>query len=106
MTTKHRSAGLDELDEIDAAFNALSAPARRQILLVLKARGGSMTSKEVAERFETTWATTSRHLRSLEQAGFLRVEQTGRERRYHLETKRIQDTIGNWIQVLTTSQQA
>jgi hypothetical protein len=28
-----------------------------------------MTTKEVAQRFDTTWATTSRHLEALERAG-------------------------------------
>lgn len=93
-----RPAGLEELDDLELVFDALAAPARRQILLVLHARGGAMTSKEVAERFATTWATTSRHLRTLERAGLVRVTTTGRERHYQLVAERLRTTVGNWIQ--------
>ncbi len=73
--------------------------ARRQILLVLLARGESMTSKDVAERFSTTWATVSRHLKTLEAAGLVHVidSDDGRERLYQLDTDRITDIAGTWI---------
>ncbi len=92
-----RPVALDELDDVDIVFDALAAAPRRQILLVLLARGGSMTSGEVAERFDTTWATTSRHLRTLERAGLVAVEQDGRERRYRLVEERLIATAGGWI---------
>ena len=92
-----RPAALDELDDVDIVFDALAAAPRRQILLVLLARGGSMTSGEVAERFDTTWATTSRHLRTLERAGLVAVEQDGRERHYRLVNERLTTTAGSWI---------
>lgn len=58
-----------------------------------------MTSKEVAERFSTTWATVSRHLKSLESAGLVRVEvgNDGRERLYRLNKARLLDVAGSWI---------
>ncbi len=93
-----RPQALVELDAVDIVFDALAAPARRQILLVLLARGGSMTSKEVAARFETSWATTSRHLRTLERAGLVRVAQDGRERHYRIDADRLADTAGRWIE--------
>lgn len=96
--SSRRPAALRELDDVDAVFDALAAPARRQILLVLRARGGSMTSREVAERFDTTWATTSRHLRALEAAGLVDVVQTGRERHYTLAAERLTATAGRWIE--------
>lgn len=90
---------LAELDDVATVFDALAQPARRQILLVLLARGDSMTSKEVAERFSTTWATVSRHLKSLEAAGLVRVEvgDDGRERLYRLDKARLLDVAGTWI---------
>lgn len=94
-----RSEALTELDEVARVFEALAHPARRQILLVLLARGKSMTSKDVAERFSTTWATVSRHLRTLEAAGLVDVVDSadGRQRLYRLETKRLFDVAGGWI---------
>ncbi len=97
MTSTDRPEALAALDDVDVVFEALAAPARRQILLVLLARGGSMTSKEVAQRFDTTWATTSRHLGTLERAGLVRVEAEGRERRYSLAADRLTGSAGAWI---------
>ena len=96
---------LRELDDVDIVFDALALPARRQILLVLLARGESMTSKAVAERFATTWATVSRHLKTLEAAGLVHVVDgtDGRERLYQLDTARLVDVAGGWIERFASS---
>lgn len=90
---------LDELDDVAAVFDALAHSARRQILLVLLARGESMSSREIAERFSTTWATVSRHLKTLQGAGLIRVAHgdDGRERLYQLDPGRLLDVAGAWI---------
>lgn len=90
---------LAELDDVAIVFDALSHGARRQILLVLLARGDSMTSQQVAERFSTTWATVSRHLKTLEAAGLVDVVDStdGRERLYVLNRSRLFDVAGTWM---------
>ena len=92
-------APLAELDDVAAVFDALAHPTRRQILLVLLARDRSMTSKEVAARFSTTWATVSRHLKTLESAGLVRVVNSddGRERLFKLDTARLLTVAGGWV---------
>lgn len=92
-----RPRGLDDLDRIDAVFAALSHPTRRQILTVLRARGGTMTSGELADRFDCTWPTTSRHLRLLADAGLVTVTKRGRERDYTLNAAALADIAGHWI---------
>ena len=47
-------------------FKALSDPARRDILLML--RSGSMSAGEIAARFEVSAATVSYHLKTLKKA--------------------------------------
>ena len=47
-------------------FKALSDPARREILLML--RGGRMSAGEIASRFDMTSATISYHLNQLKKA--------------------------------------
>ena len=47
-------------------FKALSDPARREILLLL--RGGRMSSGEIASHFDMTGATISYHLGILKKA--------------------------------------
>src|SRR5687767_7343717 len=49
------------------AFKALADPTRRRILRIL--RDGPLTSGEIAERFDTSWPTVSRHLAMLRDAG-------------------------------------
>lgn len=101
-----RPQGLDDLDRIDAVFSALAHPTRRRILTVLRARGGTMTSGELAGRFDCAWPTTTRHLGVLSDAGLVRVERAGRERRYHLTRDTITDVAGTWIDRFRTSEDA
>ena len=86
-----------DLQETDEVFSALAHVSRRQILLVLKHHGGSMTAGEIANRFECSWPTTTRHLRQLETAGLVGVEKSGRERAYKLNSRRIKKVVGNWL---------
>lgn len=56
-----------------------------------------MTSGELADRFDCTWPTTTRHLRVLADAGLLTTTQHGRRRHYHLNTAAIDEIAGTWI---------
>ncbi len=76
---------------MQAAFRALSDPTRRQILRYL--RDGPMTSGEIAERFETSWATISRHLGVLANAGLVLAERNGQNIRYELNTTVFHEVI-------------
>jgi DNA-binding transcriptional ArsR family regulator len=86
-----------ELHDLDAVFAALAHPSRRQILLVLKLRGGAMTAGEIVERFSCKWPTTTRHLRALEDAGLITVRKEGRERLYQLNRTRLLDVVAGWL---------
>ena len=92
-----RSRGERELEDLEVVFKALAHASRRHVLVVLNARGGSMTAGEIARRFSCSWPTTSRHLRVLEQAGLVRVDKQGREWVYVLETDRNRRVVGGWI---------
>ena len=91
-----RSARQD-LADWEVVFDALAHASRRHILVVLGARGGELTAGEIADRFSCSWPTTTRHLRVLEEAGLVRVEKSGRERRYHLKRKRLHGVVGRWL---------
>lgn len=95
MTEQPR--GLRELDDLDRVFNALAHQSRRTILTVLLVRGGEMTSGAIAERFDCSWPTTTRHLRVLEDAGLVTVALRGRERVYRLNQARLTDVAGGWV---------
>lgn len=90
------SAGERALADLEAVFGALAHPTRRQILLVLRFRGGAMTAGEIAGRFDCAWPTVTRHLKLLEGAGLVAVHRRGRERIYTLNAARITEVAGRW----------
>lgn len=92
-----RPRGLADLDRLDAVFTALAHPTRRQILTVLRARGGSMTSGELAKRFDCTWPTTTRHLGILTDAGLVTITKEGRRRRYTIDAATLDEVAGGWV---------
>lgn len=92
-----RPKGLADLEALEAVFGALGHESRRTILVVIHARGGEMTSGEIASRFEHTWPTTTRHLRILEGAGLVHVSLRGRERVYKLDEARLRGVVGSWL---------
>src|SRR2546423_9230248 len=73
------------------AFRALADPTRRQILRLL--RDGPKTSGEIAEQFPSAWATISRHLGALRDAGLILSERNGQQIVYELNTTVFQDLV-------------
>lgn len=71
------------MNELDAAFFALSDPTRRAILARLAQ--GEATVMQLAEPFEMTQPAVSRHLRVLEGAGLISRRAEGTTRPCRLE---------------------
>jgi DNA-binding transcriptional ArsR family regulator len=92
-----RAKGISDLEDVEVVFSALAHQSRRTILMVLKARGGVMSSRDIAARFDCSWPTTTRHLGILESAKLVHVESRGRERIYRLDTDRLVKVAGGWI---------
>ena len=91
------SRGLDELRELEQVFKALAHASRRHILIVINARGGSMTAGAIARRFSCSWPTTSRHLRMLADARLVTIKKQGREWVYEVESKTLRRVVGDWL---------
>ena len=79
-------------------FRALSDPTRREILELL--RSGPRTSGEIADKFSTSWATISRHLSVLKDAGLILAERNGQHVVYELNTTVFQEVVENLITLL------
>jgi DNA-binding transcriptional ArsR family regulator len=92
-----RAEAKDDPERTEAVFAALAHEQRRQILLVLRFRGGRMTAGEIADRFACSWPTTTRHLKVLIEAGLVRVERQGRERHYEVDAQLLNSTLGGWL---------
>jgi DNA-binding transcriptional ArsR family regulator len=76
---------------MNAVFRALADPTRREIIRLL--RDGPRSSGEIAARFPTSWATVSRHLAVLREAGLILQERNGQHVNYELNTTVFQDLI-------------
>ena len=76
---------------MDSAFKALADPTRREILKLL--RKGPRTSGEIAEQFDSTWPTISRHLGVLRDAGLILSERHGQQIIYELNTTVFNDVV-------------
>ena len=82
---------------MQSAFKALADPTRRDILRLL--RDGPRTSGEIAAHFPTAWATISRHLAVLREAGLVSVERQGATMLYELNMTVLDDllkTVFGW----------
>ena len=91
-----------ELAALEAVFGALAHPSRRQILLVLWLRGGTLSAGQIAERFSCKWPTITRHLSLLVAAGLVSVRKDGRERFYILNRDRLIEVVGEWLKWFET----
>jgi ArsR family transcriptional regulator len=63
-------------------------------------RKGALNSGEIAERFEASWPTISRHLAVLHDAGLVRSVRHKQEIRYELNTSVLQDLAQHLIQLV------
>ena len=72
-------------------FKALSDETRRDIIKLL--RSGPMTSGEIAEHFDSAWATISRHLGVLRDADVIQATKNGGNVVYELNTTVLQDLV-------------
>lgn len=76
-------------------FRALADATRREILRHL--RNGPLTSGDIANHFESSWPTISRHLAILREAGLVTTERRGQEIRYELNTSVFQELIQHLV---------
>lgn len=79
---------------MDKTFRALADPTRRQILRLLK--DGPRGSGEIAEAFPSSWATVSRHLAVLREAGLVVAERDGQMILYELNTSVFRNCFSIW----------
>jgi len=76
---------------VNRAFRALADPTRRRILRLLRER--RRTSGEIAEAFQSSWPTISRHLAVLRAAGLIVRERKGPFVEYDVNTTVLQEVI-------------
>lgn len=76
---------------IQNTMRALADPIRREILALLK--GGRMSAGDIAEHFDVTGASISRHLSVLKEADLIRDAREGKFIYYELCTSVLEEIL-------------
>jgi DNA-binding transcriptional ArsR family regulator len=75
-------------------FQAIADPTRRAIITLIAMQ--AMTPNAIAENFNTTRQSISKHLRILTECELIKQKQQGREIYYSLEIKKMKE-IDKWL---------
>lgn len=81
---------------IEQVFEALSSSVRRKILAYLS--GGALTAGEIAQRFDISKPSISKHLSLLEAANLIRSEKKGQFVHYTLVRENLVNTLNGYVQ--------
>jgi DNA-binding transcriptional ArsR family regulator len=81
---------------MEKIFEALSSTVRRKILAYLSAT--SLTAGEIAERFDISKPSVSKHLAILENAGLIAGEKKGQFIHYRLVRESLVNTLNGFVQ--------
>ncbi|AUD07245.1 ArsR/SmtB family transcription factor [Spirosoma pollinicola] len=75
-------------------FQAIADPTRRAIIALIALQ--AMTPNAIADNFNTTRQSVSKHLRILTECEIVKQEQQGREIYYSLEVEKMKE-VDEWI---------
>jgi ArsR family transcriptional regulator, arsenate/arsenite/antimonite-responsive transcriptional repressor len=81
---------------IDKVFEALSSTVRRKILAYLSA--ADLTAGEIADRFDISKPSISKHLALLESAGLIASEKRGQYVHYRIVRDNLANTLNGFVQ--------
>ena len=83
---------------MNAVFQALGDPTRREILRLLRKR--EMTAGEIAEKFSLARSTLSGHFNILKHAGLIVAEKNGTSIVYSLNVSVVEQTMAAMMDLL------
>lgn len=83
---------------MDKVFEALASTPRRKILAYLSE--AELSAGEIAERFEMTKPSLSKHLKILESAGLVVGEKRGQYVFYRLQRDNLAHTLTTFVQAV------
>jgi len=72
-------------------YKALADPTRRKVLQLLRER--DMNAGELAEQFDSSWPTLSRHFAILREADLIQGEKKGASITYSLNVSVLEETL-------------
>jgi DNA-binding transcriptional ArsR family regulator len=80
---------------LNAVFEALSHPVRREVLALL--RRGPLSAGELAAHFDIAKPTLSVHFAKLRDAGLVSVERRGTSLIYHLNMSILEEALSGFL---------
>jgi ArsR family transcriptional regulator, repressor of sdpIR and other operons len=83
-------------------YKALADPTRRQILRLL--REGDLPAGAIAEQFDMSWPSVSRHLSVLSATGLVRATRNGQQLIYSLTTSVLADIVTELAEMARVNQ--
>ncbi len=83
---------------MNAVFQALSDPTRREVLRLLRER--DMTAGEIADRFPLSRSTLSGHFNVLKHAGLIVAEKNGTSILYSLNVSVVEQALAAMLELL------
>ena len=84
---------------MNTVFKALSHPARRRIVEML--RDGPLASGEIAQAFDMAWPTVTGHLTALKEAGLVEAERDGASIRYRLNISAAEEAVAFLLEMMS-----
>ena len=89
---------------MNALFKALSHPARRRILAML--RDGPRSSGDIAAAFDMAWPTITAHLAVLKDADLVETERMGTSIRYRLNISAAEEAAAFLLDLMSAGEPA
>jgi ArsR family transcriptional regulator len=84
------------------AYKALADPTRRRILKLLQ--DGDLPAGAIAEQFDISWPSVSRHLSALTAAGLVTATRNGQQLVYSLTTSVLIDIVTELAEIANYNQ--
>ena len=81
------------------AFQVIGDPSRRKMLMLLS--GDNLTINSLAENFDMSRPAVSKHIKILQEAGFISIQDIGRERYCTLKKDGFEE-LQDWISFFDT----
>jgi DNA-binding transcriptional ArsR family regulator len=81
---------------IDRIFKAIADPTRRRIFHALVLAGTALSIMEISAQYNITRQGVTKHIKTLQEAGLIRIDQQGRERFCKAEPQPLK-LIYDWI---------
>ncbi len=86
---------IDDIEQHEAVFKALSDPTRLQILKILEAGDRSVT--EIVDYFSLSQPTISRHLSALKSSGLIKAKKQDQQKIYSLDNDALKSFLKSYF---------